>query len=965
MKKQIKAIIASIVLSCGISTAMADQVLIIDAGYANVTANVQGRLEAAGHTVTVTNSTANVPTTTGTYQQVWDLRYAAALSAGEVASYTSFITGGGFAYFVTENPGCCMARNNSVAQLVTDLGGGSTQIGPGWASNVNTNMNTTYMTQGLTVNYLAVAAIVNAQGIPLISDSSGNVSGMSWIGRAGALGSGVTGTIITVADTNWLAQAWGADNQQALDDIIRGVVAGTVAGTISASGNGAGATNGNSGGGTPPAPTTFDRTDANQVVSSATMANGTFTGNGGALQAVSGSATIANDIVLTANGMVLDSNGQDVNMTGAVSGVGGLTFTNTSTGGATTLNGTYTYTGPTNINSSATVINNSNIASSSLLTNLGTFTNSATGTAGTWVNGFNGDGNTAVLNNAGTLGNGINYSTFNNTGTVGNFTNIGTSNNTGTAGVVQNAGVLNNNAGGTIAELGYNNHIVNNAGTITTVTYNGGTVNNTGTIGSINNSEAHGTFHNTGTVSGAVTTNSTFNNNSGGTVVGLYTNNGTLNNAGTTGDWYNNSIVNNTGTMGNGTNVGTFTNSGTVGNTVNSGTFTNTGTVGSMTNSGTFTTGATTLGSYTQTGAGSTVLPYGSVITTTGPATIDGNLTMTGTPYTLGKYNVLTGSPVTGTFSSYNGVGVLRYTPAGVQIWVMPDGTVVQSQVNGLASNLNGMNALANSVTAGSLNSDCGGFGEKGGCISLNYGASKVGTGDLNTAGVTVSKSIDPNWRVGVFGNQQLNDANVGNIKYSSKNPAVGVIVGWNESTDGTGFGVTASAVKSSGDYTIGTDKTGVKGEAYQVKVSYSKPIDMDTTVTPYVGLRQSKLNVNGYTENGPLFPLTVGSVNQKTTDVLAGVTVSHRINDDLTGTVNAGVVQNVGYSAGSVNTTSDMGNFTAPLSGSRYTSAALGAGLSYQVAKDQKIGVNVGWQQKSLTNSNISSVGVSYTVGF
>lgn len=266
-----KRALVALSLCLGITSAMADQVLIIDAGYSTVTQNVQGRLEAAGHTVTVTTNTSLVPSSTGTYQQVWDLRYAAALTSGEQTAYQSFITGGGFAYFVTENPGCCMSRNNSVAALVTALGGGTTQIGPGWANNVETNMNTTYMTNGITVNYAAVAAIVNTQGIPLIQDSSGAVSGMSWIGRAGALASGVTGTIVTVADTNWLdstrfvvgGSTAQQQNVQALDDIIRGVVAGTVAGTISSSGNGAGATNGNSGS----APTVVSTTTTNTSTS--------------------------------------------------------------------------------------------------------------------------------------------------------------------------------------------------------------------------------------------------------------------------------------------------------------------------------------------------------------------------------------------------------------------------------------------------------------------------------------------------------------------------------------------------------------------------------------------------------------------------------------------------------------------------------------------------------------------------
>lgn len=263
------------------SVAYADNVLIVDPQYSGVATNVANRLQAAGHTVTTVTT---APTSLTGFQQVWDLRYSTALTSSETTLYSSFITNGGFAYFVTENPGCCMARNNSVAALVTALGGGSTQIGPGWANNINTNMNTTYMTNGITVNYAAVAAIVNSQGIPLISDGSGAVSGMSWIGRAGALGSGVTGTIVTVADINWLdnsrmvigngATTAQQQNVQALDDIIKGIVAGTVAGTISANGNGAGASNGNSG--APPPVTVVSTAPGTPKVTSSTS-DGTTT----------------------------------------------------------------------------------------------------------------------------------------------------------------------------------------------------------------------------------------------------------------------------------------------------------------------------------------------------------------------------------------------------------------------------------------------------------------------------------------------------------------------------------------------------------------------------------------------------------------------------------------------------------------------------------------------------------------
>lgn len=277
-----KKILVALTFLLGLITpAYADNVLVIDAQYDQVTNNVKGRLEAAGHTVTITTNLSSIPTVTTTYQQVWDLRYAAALTAGEQTAYETYVTNGGFAYFVTENPGCCQSRNNSVAALITNLGGGTTTIGANSAmtNNVSSNVNTKYMTAGITVNYAAVSAIVNSQGIPLISDGAGAVSGMSWIGRAGNLGQGVTGTIVTVADTNWLDSSRfntsGTTAQQqnvtALDDIIKGIVAGTVGGTISANGNGAAASNGGN-----QAPTVVSTAPGTPKITSS-VSNGTAT----------------------------------------------------------------------------------------------------------------------------------------------------------------------------------------------------------------------------------------------------------------------------------------------------------------------------------------------------------------------------------------------------------------------------------------------------------------------------------------------------------------------------------------------------------------------------------------------------------------------------------------------------------------------------------------------------------------
>jgi hypothetical protein len=833
-KKKILATIAASILS---SAAWADNVLIIG-GEGDSHVSVQTELEAAGHTVTYQAGSSGPTDLTG-YQQVWDMRYDTALSSNDMALYDTFLKNSGYLYLSGEHGGFA-TRNNSISAFTSSLGGGTISVN-GFANNDQTG-NTTYFTGGATVDYAAAAIITSDGGRTLSQDVNGAATAKMWIGNAGDLGVDYNGTVIVVADINW-TQGWtyDANNEDFLEQIIRGIVAGTVGGTISDNGVGA------AGGGdatppAPPAPTTFSITNTGETVITDTMAAGTFTGNGGVLKVAVGTTNVPNDITLNNTGMTFDNNGQTVSLSGAVSGVGGLTFANTGTGGSSSLDGTYTYTGTTNVSSGVVVVNNSDISSSSGINNFGTFTNN--GTASTIAN--------------------------------------------------------------------------------------------------------NGTF-----------------TNSANAVTGLIGNIGTFTNNGTTGNWVNDNVMNNaaTGTMGNGTNNGTFTNLGSVGAVTNTGTFANSGTLTSINNSGTFVTTPTTLSSYTQTGTGSTVLNYGSVLNVTGAANLDGNLTMLGTAPSLGKYSVLTGNGVSGTFSSYNGVGVLRYTPTGVQIWVMPDGTIVQANVNNLANNLSSMNSLATGSMINSLGSDCTLFGEKGGCIGVNYGQSKAGTGDLQTAGVTVAKRIDTNWRAGVFLGQQLNQTSVGAVKYESNNPAVGGFVGWNKNSDGTGLGITASAIQGRGNYDISGDNTGVKGEAAQIKASYTLPINGTTSVAPYIGVRKSSFTVNGYTEQNELFPLTYSSTTQTSTDVLAGANLTKKLTDKLTGTLSLGVIQQVDSSAGSLNSTSDMGNYSAPLQINKKTSAGIGAGVSYAVTKNQRIGANVGVQQNQL--GDISSVGVNYTVGF
>lgn len=225
------------------SSALADSVLIIHQGYANVHTNVGNALVNNGHTVTY--STAEVTSNLSSYDQIWDVRYSS-LSAGQATAYDGFVQGGGFLYLVTENPGCCGARNGAVATMISNMGGGAGLTIGGGTSNTISVVNTTYMTDlsGSSITFAAGSAITNyGNGQWLMKDASGNVAGVMWVGNAGNLASGYTGTVITVADINWLdSSRFAGTNVVALEDIIDGIVAGTVEGTISESGNSGGPT---------------------------------------------------------------------------------------------------------------------------------------------------------------------------------------------------------------------------------------------------------------------------------------------------------------------------------------------------------------------------------------------------------------------------------------------------------------------------------------------------------------------------------------------------------------------------------------------------------------------------------------------------------------------------------------------------------------------------------------------------
>jgi hypothetical protein len=434
----------------------------------------------------------------------------------------------------------------------------------------------------------------------------------------------------------------------------------------------------------------------------------------------------------------------------------------------------------------------------------------------------------------------------------------------------------------------------------------------------------------------------------------------TVNNAGT---------YTNDGTTGNVTNSGTFTNNGTVGDVTNTGTFTNSGNTGTFTNSGIFVYNGGTLSGYTQT-VGTTVMSINQPIMITGIANLAGGLIMTNVPDGYGRYTVLSAGSVNGTYDDLSSnSNYLKYSLTDVKLYVTPDAAATQASIDATTKNLSNAINLQSSAVTGALGNDCAVFGETGACVSVNVGMSKAASGDLYNSGLTVVKKVNESWRVGVTSNAPLTNPTIGNVSQTS-DPAFGVFATWSKDQ----LSVQGSAAFNQGTMTMtrqgpetGIGKMSVDNKAYQLRASYAIPATETVTVTPYAGIRYVESNYSGYTEQGPVFPLTVNSTTRNQTSVIAGVSVAKQLTENLTGNISVGVTRNLTGQSATFTGTSEIGGlstFNTSLPSNGNTNPSVGAGVNYNINKTTKIGVNVGWQARG-DNANISSVGISLSKGF
>ena len=659
-----------------------------------------------------------------------------------------------------------------------------------------------------------------------------------------------------------------------------------------------------------------------------------------------------------------------------------------------------------------------NAATINTLTNSGTITSSA---GFGILNDTSGTINT--LTNSGTISAGVDGKGIYNQGLINTLTNTGSI--TGDIFVNCAAGALDCDA---VSKGSGRINTLNNSGTISGDIFLGmdaptpgalpsiGTLNNSGSINSIylqylvGQGVAIETVNNTGQINNGIQIIGVMSDSSAGI--------GTLRNSGSINGGVQIGSVGVTGSRS-GTGIQSFINTGTVTGGIDiSGILyigapqsgiellTNTGSIGggiavSSVSSGS--TGIITLNNL-QGGTSSPALTYSGLLPTNyniiinspghygqldviSPSGAITNFGIYGTPLLTSRTysRVLTNNvDVTNLQNTYDNMSVALV--ANGDYW---DLTFSGASLMGTQQSLvNTANALApiftlqNSVLANSFSYDCNEFGVNNICISAGgrNTAVSAANGLNNTSALLIGAyRPHPNYRIGAYVDQNLSVNNAGStVNLGNNTPLIGLFGVWSERLNGTGAEVKVSAAYGQKNTTVnrqvvglsepGSGSSQLNSQGAQLTAKYGFGVVENVIVSPYIGMRYTQNNMNGYTEGASssvAAPLTYSALNTNATTALAGVGASYRFIPQATFFASAGVetdtnTNNGTYSATGINGLTPV-NFN-PNSVKTRPTATIGA--YYDIEKNQRLGITGIYRQEPYQAVSTTTVLATYTIG-
>jgi opacity protein-like surface antigen len=292
---------------------------------------------------------------------------------------------------------------------------------------------------------------------------------------------------------------------------------------------------------------------------------------------------------------------------------------------------------------------------------------------------------------------------------------------------------------------------------------------------------------------------------------------------------------------------------------------------------------------------------------------------------------------------------------------------------------------LQNSVLANSFYYDCNLFDTNNICVSGGgrNTAIQAANGLNNTSALLIAayRLDQNNSRVGAYVDQNLSVNNAGStVNLGNNTPLIGFFGAWNQRADGTGAEVKAGIAYGQKNTTItrqvvgasepGSGSSQLNSQGAQITAKYGFGLREDLIVSPYIGMRYTQNNMNGYTEStsaSVTAPLTYSALNTNATTALAGVGASYRFIPRATVYASAGVETDTNTANGSYYGTNPSipgltpVNFNPSPVKTRPT-ATLGA--SYDIEKYQRVGITGIYRQEPFQAVSSTTVIATYTIG-
>ncbi len=201
-----------------------------------------------------------------------------------------------------------------------------------------------------------------------------------------------------------------------------------------------------------------------------------------------------------------------------------------------------------------------------------------------------------------------------------------------------------------------------------------------------------------------------------------------------------------------------------------------------------------------------------------------------------------------------------------------------------------------NSTNFANMNTyDCDVFGENGWCVSGGVRYTNVNSPDSETtsAVIVAGYRISPQFRIGGFLDQGLNHDMPAGINMHNKIPLLGVFGVWNQNADELGWQVKLANAYQVKDVDItrevvgtseaGTGSVDLTTESYVGVASYALMYGEQTLIRPYLALRYTKIEQEGYTETGVTTPLTFAPLTDRSTTALLGVKLEQALTPQTT----------------------------------------------------------------------------------